>query len=126
MNNRDRDLLSNEEYFYDYRGVATGSSGATPTTISNSHAALDNLAFNESGHTGFMSDSGDSAIGDYSFSKQLEPGSKLVFTDMAHYTMVKNNTFNGINLPAIVILTKKGNFKVIRTFGYEDFKNRLS
>lgn len=65
-------------------------------------------------------------IGDYSFKEQLKPGDKLVFCDMAHYSMVKNNTFNGINLPAIVKYNDEEGIKVVRQFGYEDFKNRLS
>lgn len=64
-------------------------------------------------------------IGDYSFDKPLVPGDQVVFCDMAHYTMVKNNTFNGMNLPAIALYGEKG-LRLIRTFGYEDFKNRLS
>lgn len=64
-------------------------------------------------------------IGDYSFDKPLVPGDKLVFTDMAHYTMVKNNTFNGVNLPSIVISDENG-FEVVRRFYYEDYKTRLS
>ncbi|WOV86336.1 carboxynorspermidine decarboxylase [Sporosarcina oncorhynchi] len=65
-------------------------------------------------------------IGDYSFDKPLQPGDTLVFTDMAHYTMVKNNTFNGMNLPAIVLNTAEDGPKVIKEFGYTDFKERLS
>jgi len=68
--------------------------------------------------------SGD-IIGDYSFDKPLREGDKLVFCDMAHYSMVKNNTFNGINLPDIVLYTKEGKSEVIKTFGYDDFKSRL-
>lgn len=63
-------------------------------------------------------------IGDYSFDRPLEPGDNLVFCDMALYTMVKNNTFNGINLPAIAVCGE-GGVQVVRTFGYEDFKSRL-
>lgn len=63
-------------------------------------------------------------IGDYSFDKELKIGDKLVFTDMAHYSMVKNNTFNGINLPDIV-LWKNNEKKVVKKFGYDDFKRRL-
>ena len=63
-------------------------------------------------------------IGDYSFKKPLKPGDRLVFTDMAHYTMVKNNTFNGINLPSIAIADEKG-IEIIKTFGYRDYKSRL-
>ncbi|MDO5519100.1 MAG: carboxynorspermidine decarboxylase [bacterium] len=68
---------------------------------------------------------GDS-IGDYSFAKPLQIGDYLIFCDMALYSMVKNNTFNGMPLPAIVIHTKDGENKVVKTFGYEDFKGRLS
>ncbi|MDD6795071.1 MAG: carboxynorspermidine decarboxylase [Clostridiaceae bacterium] len=63
-------------------------------------------------------------IGDYSFEKPLKVGDKLVFCDMAHYSMVKNNTFNGINLPDIVLWKKDGP-EVIKTFNYENFKSRL-
>ncbi|WP_167957757.1 carboxynorspermidine decarboxylase [Anaerosporobacter faecicola] len=69
--------------------------------------------------------SGD-VIGDYSFDKPLQKGELLFFEDMSHYTMVKNNTFNGINLPTIILYTKEQKMKVIRSFGYTDFKNRLS
>ncbi len=64
-------------------------------------------------------------IGDYSFKQPLKPGDKLVFCDMAHYTMVKNNTFNGINLPSIALYNEKDGIKIIKKFGYEDFKSRL-
>ncbi len=65
-------------------------------------------------------------IGDYSFPDPLKPGDRLVFTDMAHYTMVKNNMFNGVNLPSIALNTEKGGMKVLRRFGFEDYRNRLS
>ncbi|MDF2801609.1 MAG: carboxynorspermidine decarboxylase [Anaerocolumna sp.] len=65
-------------------------------------------------------------IGDYSFSNPLNPGDTLIFCDMAHYTMVKNNTFNGVGLPSIVLYSPKEGERVIKTFGYEDFKMRLS
>ncbi len=65
-------------------------------------------------------------IGDYSFKKPLAAGDILVFCDMAHYTMVKNTTFNGIGLPAIAAWNPEEGIKIIRRFGYEDFKNRLS
>lgn len=64
-------------------------------------------------------------IGDYSFDAPLKEGDRLVFCDMAHYTMVKNNTFNGINLPSIILYSEKEGFKMIKSFGYEDFKSRL-
>ncbi|WP_066712267.1 carboxynorspermidine decarboxylase [Clostridium sp. Marseille-P299] len=65
-------------------------------------------------------------IGDYSFDEPLKKDDLLIFCDMAHYSMVKNNTFNGINLPSIAVYTKEEELKVIKTFGYEDFKMRLS
>jgi carboxynorspermidine decarboxylase len=66
-------------------------------------------------------------IGDYSFPTRLSAGDKLVFTDMAHYTMVKNNTFNGVGLPAIAIYhPDRESIEVVRRFGYEDYRNRLS
>jgi carboxynorspermidine decarboxylase len=64
-------------------------------------------------------------IGDYSFDKPLERGDRLVFEDMAIYSMVKNNTFNGMPLPAIAI-EKNGKIEYVKKFGYEDFKGRLS
>jgi carboxynorspermidine decarboxylase len=64
-------------------------------------------------------------IGDYSFPEPLKVGDRLVFCDMAIYSMVKNNTFNGINLPSIYLSTKDDGIKLIRHFGYEDFKSRL-
>ncbi|RPF47923.1 carboxynorspermidine decarboxylase [Hydrogenoanaerobacterium saccharovorans] len=65
-------------------------------------------------------------IGDYSFHTPLKIGDKLIFCDMAHYSMVKNNTFNGMNLPSIAKINSSGQVEIVRTFGYEDFKNRLS
>jgi carboxynorspermidine decarboxylase len=65
-------------------------------------------------------------IGDYSFPEPLEVGTKLIFMDMAHYTMVKNNTFNGVRLPSIAILDLHKRIRLIREFGYEDYFCRLS
>ena len=64
-------------------------------------------------------------IGDYSFEEPLKRGDTLTFEDMAIYTMVKNNTFNGMRLPAIVLEDKDGECRVVRQFVYEDFKMRL-
>lgn len=65
-------------------------------------------------------------IGVYSFDKKLNPGDVLLFKDMAHYTMVKTTTFNGMNLPNIATWSaKKATYKVIKKFGYNDFKRRL-
>lgn len=64
-------------------------------------------------------------IGDYSFDKELAIGDRLYFEDMAIYSMVKNNTFNGICLPSIYAMDINGDCRLIKKFGYEDFKCRL-
>jgi len=64
-------------------------------------------------------------IGDYSFDAPRRIGDRLSFEDMAIYTMVKNNTFNGMSLPAIAVEDVYGACRVIRSFGYTDFKMRL-
>jgi carboxynorspermidine decarboxylase len=65
-------------------------------------------------------------IGDYSFEKPVEIGDKLYFEDMAIYSFVKNNTFNGIGLPSLILMDKTGDCRIVKSFGYEDFKGRLS
>lgn len=66
-------------------------------------------------------------IGHYSFDQELKPGDKLYFLDMAHYTMVKTSTFNGIKHPTIVTWNPADKeLKTVRRFGYEDYRNRLS
>ncbi|AQG78488.1 carboxynorspermidine decarboxylase [Spirosoma montaniterrae] len=65
-------------------------------------------------------------MGDYSFDEPLQIGDRVVFDDMIHYTMVKTTTFNGVNLPSIGILRTNGQFDLIREYGYESFKDRLS
>ena len=64
-------------------------------------------------------------IGDYSFDEQLSEGDILYFEDMAIYSMVKNNTFNGMPLPAIAAM-RGGECSIVKEFGYADFKSRLS
>ncbi len=64
-------------------------------------------------------------IGDYSFDNEIKTGDKLYFQDMAIYSMVKNNTFNGMRLPAIAAEDEHGECRILKTFGYEDFKGRL-
>lgn len=64
-------------------------------------------------------------IGDYSFRAPLQSGDRVVFCDMALYSMVKTNTFNGINLPSIALRRQDGTFEIVRQFGYADFKSRL-
>ena len=65
-------------------------------------------------------------MGDYSFDTPLQIGDKVIFEDQMHYTMVKATTFNGIKLPSIAIEKTDGTVEILREFGYEDFKNRLS
>ena len=66
-------------------------------------------------------------IGEYSFAGPLHVGDKLVFEDMAHYTMVKTTTFNGVRLPSIALYDPRDDsYRVQRRFGYEDYRNRLS
>ena len=66
-------------------------------------------------------------FGDYSFDKPLEVGSRIVFEDMLPYTMVKNTMFNGVRLPSIAIReADSGRLRLVREFGYDDYRNRLS
>ena len=65
-------------------------------------------------------------IGDYSFNRELDEGDVLYFEDMAIYSMVKNNTFNGIPLPDLVVKKADGSCELVKRFGYDDFKGRLS
>jgi carboxynorspermidine decarboxylase len=65
-------------------------------------------------------------IGDYSFDVPLRPGDRLIFEDMAQYTMVKNTTFNGMALPAIALKRRDGSYKIAKTFNYNHFKGRLN
>ena len=65
-------------------------------------------------------------VGDYSFDQPLTEGSQVVLEDMALYTMVKTNTFNGMPLPDMALRHEDGTVEVVKTFGYEDFKSRLS
>jgi carboxynorspermidine decarboxylase len=65
-------------------------------------------------------------IGEYSFKEPLKIGQKLVFLNMAIYTMVKNTTFNGVPIPSILTINKNKKIKIIKRFNYKDFKNRLS
>jgi carboxynorspermidine decarboxylase len=65
-------------------------------------------------------------MGEYSFDAPLRPGDAVAFLDMAHYTMVKTNTFNGLELPGIALARSGGEIRPVRRFGYMDFKRRLS
>ena len=65
-------------------------------------------------------------IGDYSFGKHLKRGDRLIFTDMALYSIVKNTTFNGINLPDIAVIRNGGKIEIVKKFGYHDYRDRQS
>lgn len=65
-------------------------------------------------------------MGDWSFHRELKQGDRIIFWDMIHYTMVKSTTFNGVPHPSIGIWTREKKFKLIREFGYYDYRNRLS
>ncbi len=64
-------------------------------------------------------------IGEYSFDRPLKPGDRVIFTDMMQYSFVKNNTFNGVPLPDLAILAEDQTYRVVRSFGYEEFRHRL-
>ncbi|MFT3730997.1 MAG: carboxynorspermidine decarboxylase [Hyphomicrobium sp.] len=64
-------------------------------------------------------------IGEYSFDQPLKVGDRIIFTDMMQYSFVKNNTFNGVPLPDLAILNEDGTIRVLRSFGYDDFRHRL-
>ncbi len=85
---------------------------------------------NEKAHTyrlGGLSCLAGDVVGDYSFEHPLLPGDQIQFLDMAHYTMVKTTTFNGIKHPSIATWDPRNrNLNIVRDFGYEDYKNRLS
>lgn len=103
-----------------------------PDTLEMPYRAhvLGSAAAGERAHTyrlGGMTCLAGDVIGDYSFDQPLSVGDRLVFDDMAHYTMVKTSTFNGIPLPAIAVWdSRTDELSIIREFGYEDFRNRLS
>lgn len=65
-------------------------------------------------------------LGDYSVEKPLNVGDKVVFDDMVHYTMVKTTTFNGVGLPGIGIWQENQSFRLVKSFGYESYRGRLS
>lgn len=84
---------------------------------------------NEKKHTYRLSSctclAGD-VIGDYSLDEEIKIGDRLIFEDMAIYSMVKNNTFNGMPLPSIILMHDNDNCEIVKQFSYNDFKERLS
>jgi carboxynorspermidine decarboxylase len=92
---------------------------------SNTQSPISNLQFFTYRLGGPTCLAGD-VVGDFSFSRELRVGDILVFDDMAHYTMVKTTTFNGVKHPPIALQHEDGRLEVIREFGYADFRDRLS
>lgn len=92
-----------------------------PDVIGSAQPNVKNYTYRLAGNTCLAGD----VIGDYSFDFPLKPGDVIFFCDMAHYSMVKNNTFNGMPLPSIAILSNS-KLKLIKSFDYYDFKSRLS
>ncbi len=64
--------------------------------------------------------------GDWAFERAPRPGDRIVFEDMIHYTMVKTTMFNGVSHPSIAVAPRNGSVEVVREFGYEDYRNRMS
>jgi len=80
------------------------------------------MSYRLGGHTCLAGD----YMGNFHFEKPLQVGDKLIFDDMIHYTMVKTNTFNGVGLPSIGRVNSNDQFHLIQSYGYEDYKSRLS
>ena len=66
------------------------------------------------------------AIGDYSFDKPLKTGDRITLLDMSHYTMVKTSNFNGVRLPSIALRHADGSYELVKKFGYDSYRDRLS
>jgi carboxynorspermidine decarboxylase len=99
--------------------------GAIDVDGQHDSKSSDHSAFFEYNLGGMSCLAGD-FMGTWKFEKELKIGDRIVFDDMIHYTMVKTTTFNGINLPDIGVLSKDGNYERLQSFGYEDYKKRLS
>jgi carboxynorspermidine decarboxylase len=93
-----------------------------PSIVGAGEAGAKKYTYRLAGNTCLAGD----VIGDYSFDSALAPDDKLLFCDMAIYSMVKNNTFNGTPLPSIAVLRESGELETVKEFGYGDFKDRLS
>ena len=99
------------------RGKVKGDSGCPLSDVE----CPDSFTYRFGGPTCLAGD----VIGEYGFPRPLKEGDVVVLEDMAIYSMVKNNTFNGVNLPDIVVRRRDGSFQTLRTFGYSDFASRL-
>ena len=97
---------------------AAGLPCASPDTV----ARAPRVTYRLGGPTCLAGD----VAGDFSFHRELKVGDTLVFDDMAHYTMVKTTTFNGVKHPAIALQHEDGRLEVVREFGYADFRDRLA
>ncbi|MDR0931063.1 MAG: carboxynorspermidine decarboxylase [Clostridiales bacterium] len=93
----------------------------TPNVVSGGKVGVKKFDYRLCGNSCLAGD----IIGDYSFDEKLKVGDEVIFEDMAIYTMVKNNTFNGMHLPNILLKKISGEIVPLKTFGYEDFKGRL-
>jgi len=93
----------------------------TPTIIGTVAPGVDAHTYVLGGKTCMTGD----VIGEYSFPEPLEVGSRIVFTDMMQYSFVKNTTFNGTPRPDLAILDEDGSYRVVRSFGYEDYRSQL-
>ena len=93
-----------------------------PVILGASEESIDKPTYRMGGNSCLAGD----FMGNWSFDQPLEIGDKIVFNDMIHYTMVKTNTFNGVKHPSIGIWNEKKGFILLRQFGYEDYKTRLS
>ncbi|MGL4396017.1 MAG: carboxynorspermidine decarboxylase [Hyphomicrobium sp.] len=93
----------------------------TPTIIGAAAAGVLAHSYILGGKTCMTGD----IIGEYSFDNPLKPGDTLIFTDMMQYSFVKNNTFNGVPLPSLSVLGRDGSYRVVRAYGYDEFRRRL-
>jgi len=126
------EVLDIKQNHYDLAILDTSATCHMPDTLEMPykanilHASIDNslpYSYRLGGQTCLAGD----VMGDYSFEKPLKIGTRLMFDDMSHYTMVKTSTFNGIPLPSIAIWNSETNdLRLVKQFSYEDFKSRLS
>ncbi|BCX50060.1 carboxynorspermidine decarboxylase [Haloferula helveola] len=109
----------------EYRGSSSAGAEPAVTVENESYVASggpgEGVTYRLGGPTCLAGD----VVGDFSFSRELAPGDVLVFDDMAHYTMVKTTTFNGVPHPSIALQHDDGRIETLREFVYEDFLNRL-
>lgn len=93
-----------------------------PMVRDSAEAEVKNYTYRFGGPTCLAGD----VLGDYSFDEPLRAGDRVIFEDMIHYTIVKNNTFNGVPLPSLGIIKESGEFELIKQYGYDEYKHRNS